>query len=271
MPEAEGVPIETVEAIAYVLANNDREMASIPLAILIAEHLTSLEADEAPLDERTFWMLSIIESMGGTSDASDDGGWLSAFCDDLESDVSDTFNRAAEAGYISVTHDNDMGTSTARLTDAGRAALVAQKAPTTVTAHKSQGVPFDASLIRALDELEAANEGLAAVRSDATYLSMVDNDQATDQLNRLEEARRIARALLEGKRMGERYITCWRKTGDKVLEWDHHVSEDAEEAARCVANLLKQDVIQYATYHLGAPVPELTVDFSRKAQAEAAE
>ncbi len=267
MLEAPRVSIEQIEAIASVLANNDREMASIPLATLIAERLASMNAG-APLDDRTFWMLSIIEAMGGSSDASDNDGWISAFCDDLEGDASDTFNRAADAGYITVSHDPDMDASTARLTDAGRAALVSQKASTSVTAHKSQGLPFDASLVRALDGLEAANEGLAAVRSDATYLSMVDVDKASDQLNRLDEARRIARAVLEGKRMGGRYITLWRKTGEQSLEWDWYVSEDLEEAERCVTNLLKQDVIQYSTYPLGVQIPDLTVDFSRKAQPE---
>ncbi|MCK9361761.1 hypothetical protein M0Q28_06095 [Patescibacteria group bacterium] len=51
----------------------------------------------------------------------------------------------------------------------------------------------------ALEELEAASDALAATRSQQTYLSMIDNDRATDALNRLDVARKRARNALGGK------------------------------------------------------------------------
>lgn len=58
-----------------------------------------------------------------------------------------------------------------------------------------------------------------------------------------------------------RLITTWRKTGAKVLEWDHHVSETAEEAERVVENIKKQGVHQFHTFKLGAQLPALSSEY----------
>jgi len=55
--------------------------------------------------------------------------------------------------------------------------------------------------ITALRELESACDGVAATRSQGTYLRMVDVDGATDALERLDCARRVAREVL--KKEGE--------------------------------------------------------------------
>ena len=54
-------------------------------------------------------------------------------------------------------------------------------------------------LEEALERLEAACDALAATRSRETYLRMVDVDQATDQLQALDDARRDARTALGNK------------------------------------------------------------------------
>lgn len=56
----------------------------------------------------------------------------------------------------------------------------------------------------------------------------------------------------------ERYVTMWRKTGDKLLEWDHYVSEDMGEVRRVTENLRKQGVWQWSTYSLGPKIGELS-------------
>lgn len=48
----------------------------------------------------------------------------------------------------------------------------------------------------ALSRLEKACDGLAATRSQATYLAMIDNDKASDALSELDEARRHARHVI---------------------------------------------------------------------------
>lgn len=58
--------------------------------------------------------------------------------------------------------------------------------------------------------------------------------------------------------MAQRYITLWRKTGDKLLEWDNHVSESRDEAERVVKNITADGVHQYHTYQLGVFDPELS-------------
>lgn len=59
-----------------------------------------------------------------------------------------------------------------------------------------------ARMREALEELEAASDALAATRSPQTYLSMIDNDRATDALNRLDAARKRARASLSNTSEG---------------------------------------------------------------------
>ncbi len=59
--------------------------------------------------------------------------------------------------------------------------------------------------------------------------------------------------------MGKRYITTWRKPPpENILEWNHHVSEDIEEAKRVVENIKKTGVHQYHTYELGDMLPDLS-------------
>lgn len=49
----------------------------------------------------------------------------------------------------------------------------------------------------------------------------------------------------------ERYITTWRKTGEHVLDWDHHVSDSEEEVEKVIKNITAQGVHQYHTWKLG--------------------
>lgn len=52
------------------------------------------------------------------------------------------------------------------------------------------------AVVDVLRNLERANEALAATRSQQTYLSMIDNDRASEQLEQLDDARRDARSHL---------------------------------------------------------------------------
>ena len=78
-------------------------------------------------ENRTYWLLHIIDKMGGETDASD-GSWIAAFCDDRDG-AADTFNRAINNKLLSVWHDNRFDTSTAKLTPAGRAFLLQEPHP----------------------------------------------------------------------------------------------------------------------------------------------
>lgn len=69
--------------------------------------------------------------------------------------------------------------------------LFLRSSPPTLSAAEIAG-----AVTEALRELEAACDGLAATRSSKTYRSMIDDDKATDALERLHEARRHARAAL---------------------------------------------------------------------------
>lgn len=67
-------------------------------------------------------MLAILDAAGGVASASDSKWcWFNYFCDDVE--PIDTFNQAIDAKFIRVGHDDRFDSSTAYLTDAGRAAL----------------------------------------------------------------------------------------------------------------------------------------------------
>jgi hypothetical protein len=71
-------------------------------------------------------MLAILDAAGGQTEASDSKWcWLNYFCDDVE--PVDTFNQAIDAKLIRVTHDSSFDTSTAFLTDAGRASLAVSR------------------------------------------------------------------------------------------------------------------------------------------------
>lgn len=72
-------------------------------------------------------LLSIISAMGGTTDASDyNWHWLRWFCDDEKPGGDDTFNRCINKKWLRSTHDSDMDSSTAYITDLGRSALTEQ-------------------------------------------------------------------------------------------------------------------------------------------------
>lgn len=86
----------------------------------------------------------------------------------------------------------------AKLLYAGQEDLILlQEVAGTVTSLSSRAEAAEASLAAAR-ELEAACDALAATRSQATYLSMIDNDYATDALARLDTARTNLRAALAG-------------------------------------------------------------------------
>lgn len=59
----------------------------------------------------------------------------------------------------------------------------------------------------------------------------------------------------------ERYITLWRKTSERVLDWDFHTSESLGEAETVVTNLKAQGVIQFSTHSLGSKVDALSSEF----------
>jgi hypothetical protein len=64
----------------------------------------------------------MIDAAHGEIDASDEKhSLLNYFCGDYE--PTDTFNEASRLGYIRVTHNDIFETSTAFLTESGRAAL----------------------------------------------------------------------------------------------------------------------------------------------------
>lgn len=73
-------------------------------------------------------LLSIIADMKGGTDASDSPhSWLNWFCnDEVHGQHSDTFNRCIEKGWLRSSHDTSFDTSTAWLTDAGKAALAGE-------------------------------------------------------------------------------------------------------------------------------------------------
>jgi hypothetical protein len=98
--------------------------------------------------ERLWWFLHIISKSAGSTDATDDKwNWINAFCHDFE---DDTFNRAADLGFISVSFDSIMETSTAKMTPAGNAFIAYfDKAPS-------------ASVNAAFESLQCENEGLRA-------------------------------------------------------------------------------------------------------------
>jgi hypothetical protein len=61
-------------------------------------------------------------------DASDyPGNPLNVFCDDFA--PTDTFNLAIERGLVAVSHDSDSDQSTARITEALRAAITKDPTP----------------------------------------------------------------------------------------------------------------------------------------------
>lgn len=74
-------------------------------------------------EERLKWFLTILESVGGKSDASDAKWcWTNAFCDDVPN-PTDTFNRAIELGFTTTSHDSDSDASMVYLAARGRSAL----------------------------------------------------------------------------------------------------------------------------------------------------
>lgn len=77
-------------------------------------------------------LLSIIADMRGSTDASDSPhSWLNWFCnDEAHGEHSDTFNRCIEKGWLRSSHDTSFDTSTAWLTDAGKAVVTAAPAST---------------------------------------------------------------------------------------------------------------------------------------------
>lgn len=57
--------------------------------------------------------------------------------------------------------------------------------------------------------------------------------------------------------MSHRYIVLWRKAEEgKMLEWDFHTCESRDEVDEVVGNLKRRGVHQYATYELGAKLPD---------------
>lgn len=76
-------------------------------------------------DERLWWFLTILNGMGGKSDAGDyAGNWLNTFCNDRPSDP-DTFNLALNLKLTESSHDSDTDESRVWLTDAGKTWLAA--------------------------------------------------------------------------------------------------------------------------------------------------
>lgn len=83
------------------------------------------KALEEALDEATRWLLRYVEACGGKADASDyPGSPILLWCAD-RAEGDDTLNLAIERGYLTSGHDSDSDTSTIRLTDSGRRAVLA--------------------------------------------------------------------------------------------------------------------------------------------------
>ncbi|MGX1012189.1 hypothetical protein AB7M69_006546 [Bradyrhizobium japonicum] len=100
------------------LHTHDHEMAYN----ITREVLAALSSDLPQPPNKMLTMLAILDAAGGQTEASDSKWcWLNYFCDDVE--PVDTFNQAIDAKLIRVTHESSFDTSTAFLTDAGRAAL----------------------------------------------------------------------------------------------------------------------------------------------------
>lgn len=79
---------------------------------------------QALADARMAMFLEIMDAAGGETDAGDwRWNWINAFCEEHEGRYPDTFNAAANAGYISVSHCTSTDHSVATLTDKGRDAL----------------------------------------------------------------------------------------------------------------------------------------------------
>ncbi|MCK1479289.1 hypothetical protein IVB27_32265 [Bradyrhizobium sp. 197] len=93
----------------YRLASEAQQMLELPISV----------SPQPP--SKMLTMLAILDAAGGQTEASDSKWcWLNYFCEDAE--PTDTFNRAVDAKLIRVTHDSRFDSSTAYLTDAGRAA-----------------------------------------------------------------------------------------------------------------------------------------------------
>ncbi|WP_416192970.1 hypothetical protein [Nitrobacter sp. TKz-YC01] len=77
---------------------------------------------QKPHRSKILLLLRMIDAAHGEIDASDEKhSLLNYFCGDYE--PTDTFNEASRLGYIRVTHNDIFETSTAFLTESGRAAL----------------------------------------------------------------------------------------------------------------------------------------------------
>ncbi|MBS7669374.1 hypothetical protein [Croceicoccus gelatinilyticus] len=99
---------------AYVLLNAARHRIEV-------EKRT---ANRDVVEVRMAMFLEIMAATGGETDAGDwRGNWINAFCEEHEGRDPDTFNAAANAGYISVAHCTSTDHSIATLTDKGRTAL----------------------------------------------------------------------------------------------------------------------------------------------------
>lgn len=61
--------------------------------------------------------------------------------------------------------------------------------------------------------------------------------------------------------MNQRCVTLWRKADGNMLDWDFYVSESLEEAARVVANIREQGVLQYSTYPIGERVADMSSEY----------
>jgi hypothetical protein len=96
----------------------------------LAPHIAAREAAaeaRGRQNDKTWWMLSIIEKMGGTTSANaDENEWINFFCDDGD---PGTFHQAIDAGLLRVTHNDLFDTSEAHLTEVGLEWLRAPASP----------------------------------------------------------------------------------------------------------------------------------------------
>lgn len=141
--------------------------------------------------ERLWWFLHIISKSAGSTDATHDKwNWINAFCHDFE---DDTFNRAADLGFISVSFDSIMETSTAKMTPAGNAFIAYfDKAPSAPAQNVAVWHASCGDLLCLIDDLTEANGEMFDEQDrekiDAIDKFWRDGYSGEDEVTRLREA-----------------------------------------------------------------------------------
>lgn len=155
---------------------------SVDTITAIKKSLEGVTPDRA---ERLWWFLHILSKSSGTTNAEDDNwNWINAFCTDYE---DDTFNLAHHFGFIRVSHDSFMGTSTASMTYEGNVFIDYFDRPPSATVNA------------ALESLQRENEELRK-KADARENELVGMLNSADE-SRVCQIRRAEAAEAEVERL----------------------------------------------------------------------